>query len=49
MPWYLANKEKFSIKKKKNTYNLIVINENLLSNKNQIVDKVKKSQLFISQ
>lgn len=43
---FLTNKKKFFIQKKKNTYNLIVINKNILPSKNRIINKEMKQLLI---
>ena len=46
---FLFNNEKFSILKKKNIYNLIVIDRNMLPTKNKKLNKERKLLLVITQ
>ena len=43
----LIKREKHSTWKKSNAYNLVIINENLLFNKNEKVNKETKSLLIV--
>ena len=46
---FLFNNKKFSILKKKNIYNLIVIDRNMLLTKNKKLNKERKLLLVITQ
>ena len=48
MSLFLANKKSFSIQKKNVIYNLILINKNLLPNKNKRINKEIKLQTIVT-